>query len=92
MAPAPGRPVPHMGWSKLDDVAPGIGLTDGDYRLFRAQLRLRRQPPATAARADYGGQRDPGRDPRTATVGRAIPPRALVEPPAQLSCNAFLAS
>ena len=31
MTAAPGKPVPHMGWSPLHDVAPGIGLTDGDH-------------------------------------------------------------
>ena len=25
LAPAPGQPVPHMGWTRIDDASPGIG-------------------------------------------------------------------
>ncbi len=53
IAPAPGRPVPHMGWSKIEDVAPGIGLADGDYLYFAHSFACE-DGPATAARADYG--------------------------------------
>lgn len=53
IAPAPGRPVPHMGWTSIKDVAPGIGLTDGDYVYFAHSFACD-DGPATAARADYG--------------------------------------
>lgn len=51
--PAPGRPVPHMGWTRVSDVAPGIGLEDGDHVYFAHSFAC--DPgPSTAARADYG--------------------------------------
>lgn len=31
---APGLPVPHMGWSRLDVRDEGLGLRDGDYVYF----------------------------------------------------------
>lgn len=31
---APGRPVPHMGWSRVDVRAPELGVTSGDYLYF----------------------------------------------------------
>lgn len=34
LKPAPGRPVPHMGWSRLDVRGDGIGLATGDYVYF----------------------------------------------------------
>ena len=34
LAPAPRRPVPHMGWSRLDVRDSAIGLSDGDYVYF----------------------------------------------------------
>lgn len=50
---APGRPVPHMGWSRLADVEPGLGLADGD-QLYFAHSFACDDGPATAARTDYG--------------------------------------
>jgi glutamine amidotransferase len=50
---APGRPVPHMGWSRLDVVAEDIGLSDGDYVYFAHSYVCPEGPP-TAAAADYG--------------------------------------
>lgn len=53
MSPAPGRPVPHMGWTSVGDAAPGIGLVDGDYVYFAHGFACP-ETPATAARATYG--------------------------------------
>ena len=53
MAPAPGLPVPHMGWTAIEDAAPGIGLVDGDYVYFAHGFACP-DTPATAARATYG--------------------------------------
>ena len=54
MQPSPGRPVPHMGWTKLEDTAPGMGLANGDYVYFAHSFACD-DGPATAARATYGG-------------------------------------
>jgi len=52
---SPGRPVPHMGWSRLDVSDDGIGLRSGDYVYFAHSFAC--DPgPATVATADYGGQ------------------------------------
>ena len=53
MDPAPGRPIPHMGWSKLEVVDPAIGIDDGDYVYF-AHSFVCDDGPQTIARADYG--------------------------------------
>lgn len=53
LTPAPGMPVPHMGWSRLSEVAPAAGLADGDYVYF-AHGYACDDGPATAAVADYG--------------------------------------
>lgn len=53
LEPAPGRPVPHMGWSKLSVKDEGIGLSDGDYVYFAHGFACD-DGPATAAVADYG--------------------------------------
>ena len=51
--PAPGRPVPHMGWSRLEVVDDSLGLRSGDYVYFAHSFAC--DPgPATVARADYG--------------------------------------
>ena len=34
LKPAPGRPVPHMGWSSLAVTDESIGLSSGDYVYF----------------------------------------------------------
>lgn len=51
--PAPERPVPHMGWSRLAVSDPGLGLRDGDYVYF-AHSYACDTGPATRASADYG--------------------------------------
>ena len=50
---APGRPVPHMGWSRLSLARPGLGLEDGDYVYFAHGFACD-PSPATVAAADYG--------------------------------------
>lgn len=53
LEPAPGRPVPHMGWSRLDVRDEGIGLRSGDYVYFAHSFAC--DPgPETAATAEYG--------------------------------------
>lgn len=50
---APGRPVPHMGWSRLDVSDHSIGLCSGDYVYFAHSFAC--DPgPGTVASADYG--------------------------------------
>jgi glutamine amidotransferase len=39
MAAAPGRPVPHMGWSRLAIMRPSHGLEAGDYVYFAHSFR-----------------------------------------------------
>ncbi|WP_265587425.1 imidazole glycerol phosphate synthase subunit HisH [Sphingomicrobium arenosum] len=53
LSPAPGRPVPHMGWTRLHDVAAGLGVEDGDHLYFAHSFAC---PPseADAASATYG--------------------------------------
>jgi glutamine amidotransferase len=53
LKPAPGMPVPHMGWSSLDVEDSSIGLNSGDYVYF-AHGYACDAGPATVARATYG--------------------------------------
>jgi len=53
LTPAPGRPVPHMGWSRLTVADPAIGLADGDYVFFAHSFACD-TGPETVATADYG--------------------------------------
>lgn len=53
LEPAPDRPVPHMGWSKLAVRDPAIGLATGDYVYF-ANGYAADPGEATVASADYG--------------------------------------
>lgn len=53
LAAAPGQPVPHMGWSKLDVRDPELGLQTGDYVYF-AHGYACDPGPATVASASYG--------------------------------------
>ena len=53
LEPAPDRPVPHMGWSRLDVRHPEIGLKTGDYVYF-ANGYAADSGEATVASADYG--------------------------------------
>jgi glutamine amidotransferase len=50
---APGRPVPHMGWSRLDVSDESIGLRSGDYVYFAHSFACD-VGPETVAKADYG--------------------------------------
>ncbi|MET1112678.1 MAG: imidazole glycerol phosphate synthase subunit HisH [Allosphingosinicella sp.] len=53
LEPAPGRPVPHMGWSRLDVRGEGLGLRTGDYVYFAHSFAC--DPvPETMASARYG--------------------------------------
>lgn len=53
LEPAPGRPVPHMGWSRLEVRDDSIGLAGGDYVYFAHSFAC--DPgPETLASADYG--------------------------------------
>lgn len=53
LQPAAGRPVPHMGWSRLTVQAPDIGLDSGDYVYFAHGFAC--DPgAATCASAEYG--------------------------------------
>jgi glutamine amidotransferase len=53
LEPAPGRPVPHMGWSRIEVRDDTIGLRSGDYVYFAHSFAC--DPgTATAASADYG--------------------------------------
>ena len=54
LSPKPRHPVPHMGWSRLDSAADGIGLAVGDYVTFAHSFACP-DGPATAARTTYGG-------------------------------------
>lgn len=53
LEPAPGRPVPHMGWSKLEVTDERMGLTSGDYVYFAHSFACD-DGAATIARANYG--------------------------------------
>ena len=50
--PAPGRPVPHMGWSRIEE-SDGVGLDAGDYVYFAHGFACD-DGPATTARVSYG--------------------------------------
>ncbi len=50
--PAPGRPVPHMGWTRIDSTE-NVGLAAGDYVYFAHGFACD-DGPATAARVGYG--------------------------------------
>ena len=51
--PAPGRPVPHMGWSRLTVSGDALGLADGDYVYFAHSFAADPGPHVVAS-ADYG--------------------------------------
>lgn len=59
LAPAPGRPVPHMGWNTLVTVRPdpllaGIGHDDWVYFVHGYHVAAQDDDPALLARTDYG--------------------------------------
>lgn len=53
LEPAPDRPVPHMGWSRLSVADESAGLRDGDYVYF-AHSYACDSGPHTVASADHG--------------------------------------
>lgn len=53
LEPAPGRPVPHMGWSRLETRADTPGLASGDYVYFAHGFACDDGPHSLAI-ADYG--------------------------------------
>ena len=53
LEPAPGMPVPHMGWSRLSVRDPGVGLRDGDYVYFAHSYACDDGPHSIAV-AEYG--------------------------------------
>jgi glutamine amidotransferase len=53
LEPAEGRPVPHMGWSRLSVRNGSLGLRDGDYVYFAHGFACD-VGPETVASADYG--------------------------------------
>ena len=53
LRPEPGRPVPHMGWSRVEVRDDELGLRAGDYLYFAHSFACD-DGPETVARADYG--------------------------------------
>ncbi len=53
LRPEPHRPVPHMGWSRVEVREPGGGIEDGDY-LYFAHSYACDDGPATVAASEYG--------------------------------------
>jgi glutamine amidotransferase len=53
--PAPGRPVPHMGWAALNVRDTAIGLANGDYVYFAHSYAVE-DGEATVASSNYGKQ------------------------------------
>ena len=53
LEPTADRPVPHMGWSRLEVLDEGLGLRNGDYVYF-AHGYASDLGPATVATASYG--------------------------------------
>ena len=51
--PAPGRPVPHMGWSRLETRGDVPGLASGDYVYFAHSFACDDGPHSVAV-TDYG--------------------------------------
>lgn len=53
LEPAPARPVPHMGWSRVEVRDEAVGLRSGDYVYFAHSFAC--DPgPETVASAEYG--------------------------------------
>jgi glutamine amidotransferase len=53
LEPAPGRPVPHMGWTQVRVRALEFGIADGDYLYFAHSFACDAGPEAVAT-ATYG--------------------------------------
>lgn len=58
LAPKPGCPVPHMGWTALDEADASVRLKPGDY-LYFAHSYVCPDGPSVVARARYGGSAVP---------------------------------
>ena len=79
LTPAPGRPVPHMGWNPLHIVREDPlleGVAEGEYAVLRAQLRRAVSPTARWRRADYGVPHCRG-GAQGQLLGHAVSSRAL---------------
>lgn len=50
---AVGRPVPHMGWSRVDVRKPDLGISSGDYLYFAHSFACEDGPPVVAT-TSYG--------------------------------------
>jgi imidazole glycerol-phosphate synthase subunit HisH len=90
LAPAAGAPVPNMGWSKLGDVTPDIGLAEGDQVYF-AHGFVCPDSPATAARACHGARSFPAALRRGRLWGTQFHPERSSRPGASF-LEAFLES
>lgn len=55
LEPASGRPVPNMGWSKVDVRSDDLGIADGEYLYFAHSFACP-DGPATVATTTYGGE------------------------------------
>ncbi len=53
LEPAPGLPVPHMGWSRIEVWDEAFGLRSGDYVYFAHSFACDPGPEAVAS-AEYG--------------------------------------
>ena len=53
LAPVPDRPVPHMGWSRLETRGSDVGLDTGDYVYFAHSFACD-DGPYSIATAEYG--------------------------------------
>lgn len=53
LEPAPGRPVPHMGWTKVKVRSADLGIADEDYLYFAHSFACDAGPAAVAT-ATYG--------------------------------------
>jgi glutamine amidotransferase len=53
LEPGPGRPVPHMGWSKLAVTGDALGLQEGDYVYFAHSFAADPGPHVRAS-AEHG--------------------------------------
>lgn len=58
LLPKRDAPVPNMGWCALEDIAPNVGLAEGDHVYF-AHGFVCPDGPATAARARHGDRAFP---------------------------------
>ena len=86
---APGRPVPHMGWSRLTVSDEGIGLRSGDYVYFAHSFACD-TGPETIASTHYGRE-IPAVVRRGNWLGAQFHPERSAEPGARF-LKAFLDS